>query len=151
LPERDPKPENPDDQAEDGQAAAGRHSESPTEEQIAAQICREVTAILQEAYGRAANRVTAYLVEDFVLVLVDGLQLLPSEELLVEKGHADSVVGIRDRFERAIRPSFAAIVERATGRRVVRFTSHTEVVEEHFAIQLFRLRANEAAAVDELD
>jgi GMP synthase-like glutamine amidotransferase len=74
-----------------------------------------------------------------VIVILDDLELLPNEEFLIKQGRWDAVKDLREQFQQAIRPTFTAAVERATGRRVVGFASHAEVDEQCFAIEIFRL------------
>jgi len=74
-----------------------------------------------------------------VIVILDDLELLPNEEYLIEHGRADAVKDLREQFQQAIRPTFSAAVERATGRRVLGFASHAQLDEPRFAIEIFRL------------
>jgi len=111
----------------------------PTEEEIVEQIRRELLAIHRKSYGRGAERVTAHLLGDTVIVLLDGLELLPSEEFLIGSGEAEAVTGLRTQYQKAIEPTFRAVVERATGRRVIGFSSHVSVEEPRFAAEIFRL------------
>jgi hypothetical protein len=74
-----------------------------------------------------------------VIVLLDGLELLPNEEFLISQGHEEVVVSVRVQFQNAIGPTFRAAVERATGRRVIGFASHVQVEEPRFMAEIFRL------------
>jgi len=106
-----------------------------------AEICREVLAIHIESYSRAPGTVRAHIWDDLVIVVLDGLELQPSEEFLISEGHPEAVTGVRNRFEEAISANFEAVVERATGRPVVGFTSQQHVSEPRFAIEVFRLES----------
>ena len=57
---------------------------------------------------------------------------------LSEAGHGDAVQATREAFQDAIAPTFKAIVERATGRRVTSFTSRMSM-EPMYSVELFRL------------
>ena len=46
---------------------------------------------------------------------------------------------VRTRYQHAIRSSFSAAVERATGRTVVGFASTTSLEEPRFMAEVFRL------------
>jgi uncharacterized protein YbcI len=94
-----------------------------------------------ESSGRSAEEARVYLSEDLVVVLLHGLELLPNERYLVENGRAEAVVAVRDQFQQAIGASFRAIVERATGQLVCGFTSHVQVDEEPYAVEVFRLES----------
>jgi uncharacterized protein YbcI len=75
---------------------------------------------------------------DDVVCFMGGLEFLPSEEFLIDNGQADMVLSVRTKFQQAIEASFKAAVERATGRRVIAFASHT-VLDPSFAVEIFRL------------
>lgn len=111
----------------------------PTAEQIADEICRDFLAIHRDSYGRAAASAHAHLLDDTLIVLLDGLELLPNEEFLISNGHEEMITGIRSQFQKAIEPTFRAAVERATGRRVIGFASHVQVEEPRFMAEIFRL------------
>lgn len=74
-----------------------------------------------------------------MIVVLDGLRLLPSEQLLVENGKHDTVMQVRSQYEHAIRSTFSAAIERATGRTVIGFASTTSIEEPRFMAEVFRL------------
>jgi uncharacterized protein YbcI len=74
-----------------------------------------------------------------VIVLLDGLELLPNEEFLISQGQEEVVATVRTQFQQAIGPTFRAAVERATGRRVIGFASHVQVEDPRFMVEIFRL------------
>jgi uncharacterized protein YbcI len=106
---------------------------------VADEISRDILAIHRDSYGRGAESITAYLVEDMVIVLLDGLELMPNEEFLIANGEMHIVAAIRSQYQQAIEATFRAAVERAMGRTVIGFTSHTQLEEPRFAIEIFRL------------
>jgi uncharacterized protein YbcI len=75
-----------------------------------------------------------------VVVILDELELLPNEKFLIENGQAETVTRVRTQYQRAIRSTFTAAVERATGRTVIGFTSATSVDEPRFMAEIFKLR-----------
>jgi uncharacterized protein YbcI len=109
------------------------------EQEMTEEISREILAIHNDSYGRGASSATAHLLDDTVVVLLDGLELLPAEEFLIESGSQDAVMTMRDQFQKAIEVTFRAAVERATGRRVIGFTSHSQLDEPRFSVEIFRL------------
>jgi uncharacterized protein YbcI len=111
----------------------------PSAEAVADEICRDLLAIHSESYGRTADSAKAYVLDDTVIVLLDGLELLPNEEFLISEGQEDAVTTIRTQYEKSIAPTFRAAVERATGRRVIGFASHIQVEEPRFMAEFFRL------------
>jgi uncharacterized protein YbcI len=111
----------------------------PAWQDIADEISRDILAIHRDSYGRGAASVNAYHVEDVVIVLIDGLELMPNEEFLIAKGLGDAVLAMRSDYQQAIETTFRAAVERATGRSVIGFSSHTMLDEPPSAIEIFRL------------
>jgi uncharacterized protein YbcI len=127
-----PGPADPDPHPED--------AIPPSPETVATGIARDLLAIHLDSYGRGAQDVKAHVLDDTVIVILDGLELLPNEEFMIEQGRLDTVRDLRASFQQAMAPIFRAAVERATGRRVVMFGSHTQLEEEpRFALEVFRL------------
>ncbi len=130
-PGREQGPADPDPQPGD---VAG-----PSAEEVADEIRRDILAIHRESYGRTAAEAKAYVLDDTVIVLLDGLELLPNEEFLINEGHGEAVGRVRTQFQKAIEPTFRAAVERATGRQVIGFASHVQLEEPRFMAEIFRL------------
>jgi uncharacterized protein YbcI len=130
-PEHPPGPFDPS--PERGEVSA------PTHQQVADEICRDLMEIHRESYGRPAASAQAHFLGDTVIVLLDGLQLLPNEEFLIDNGHWEAVDNVRTQYQKAIEPTFRAAVERATGRRVIGFSSHVQIEEPRFMTEIFRL------------
>jgi uncharacterized protein YbcI len=108
----------------------------PDNAAVAATISEEIVQIHTDSYGQVGDA-RCFMFEDLVITFVD-IELLPSEELLVEAGHPELVKEVHDQFEETIRASFMAAVERATGRAVVAFMSQTHI-DPHFTIEVFVL------------
>ena len=106
---------------------------------VAQAVCRDILAIHRDSYGRGAENATAHVLDDTVIVILEGLELLPNEEFMIDKGQADAVRELREHFQQAIASTFRAAVERATGRRVIGFASHAQLEEPRFAVEIFRL------------
>jgi uncharacterized protein YbcI len=130
-PEHPPGPFDPN--PERGEVSA------PTHQQVADEICRDLMEIHRESYGRPAASAQAHFLGDTVIVLLDGLQLLPNEEFLIDNGHWEAVDNVRAHYQKAIEPTFRAAVERATGRRMIGFSSHVQIEEPRFMTEIFRL------------
>jgi uncharacterized protein YbcI len=113
--------------------------EAPSASQVQDEISREILKIHEEAYGSGAGRAHAHVGDDFVVVVLDELQLLPNERLLVENGKGDTVIQVRSKYQRAIQATLSAAIERATGRTVVGFASATSLDEPEFAAEIFKL------------
>jgi uncharacterized protein YbcI len=113
--------------------------ESPTQKQVHDEIAREVLRIYEESYGTGAERAQTLVSDNWVIVVLDRLELLPNEKFLVDNGKQETVLQVRTQYEHAIRSSFSAAVERATGRTVIGFASTTSVEEPRFMAEVFRL------------
>jgi uncharacterized protein YbcI len=118
---------------------------TPSAEAVASAVCRDILAIQLDSYGRGAENATAHVLDDTVIVILDGLELLPNEEFMIEQGQAQAVRELREQFQQAIGPTFRAAVERATGRRVIGFASHAQLDEPRFAVEIFRLESSSSA------
>lgn len=97
-----------------------------------------------ESYGRGAARARTYILENDVVCFLDDVELLPNEEFLIDNGQADTVLNVRSKFQQAIETTFRAAVERATGRRVIAFSSHTQL-DPNYVVETFRLEPRSAA------
>jgi uncharacterized protein YbcI len=117
----------------------GETVQRPTDRQVTEAIGEQLLSIHRDSYGRTAERAVCHLIEDTLIVLLDGLELLPNEEFLVQNGAQDAVAEMRTKYQKAIEPTFRAAVERATGRRVIGFASHVTLEEPRFALEVFRL------------
>ena len=93
----------------------------------------------EESYGKGARQAKAFVGEDFVVVVLDDLELLPNEKFLMEHGKHETVVQVRSQYQHAIQASFRAAIERATGRTVIGFASTTSIDEPRFVAEIFKL------------
>jgi uncharacterized protein YbcI len=101
-------------------------------------LSAEILRVHEEAYGAGASSIESHYLDDNVLVIMD-VELSQSEKTLFDAGRGDAVKITREAFQAAIGPTFRAIVERATGRRVEMFFSWMNV-DPPTAVELFRLR-----------
>jgi uncharacterized protein YbcI len=111
----------------------------PSAEEVREEVTREILRIHEESYGKGAGQAKAFLGEDFVVVVLDDLELLPNEKFLLEHGKHETVVQVRHQYQQAIQASFRAAIERATGRTVIGFASTTSIDEPRFVAEIFKL------------
>jgi uncharacterized protein YbcI len=105
---------------------------------IREEIAREMLVVHDEAYGEASARdAKVYLMDDVALIVIDAAPTT-AEQTLIDAGRGDAVRATREAFQDAIAPTFTAIVERATGRRVLSFMSRMSIEPFH-SIEFFRL------------
>lgn len=110
----------------------------PSLEEVRAEISREIERVQEESYGAPVRNLRVVLGEDVVTVVMD-VVWSRAEETLVEAEQGEAVRTTREAFQEAIAPTFTAIVERATGRRVQGFASRMIVGPQPWAAEVFRL------------
>ena len=99
------------------------------------------------SYGVGAEEIHVHVTGDFVLVALD-VELTKAEQTLLDSGKPEAVTGIRESYQEVIGATFSAIVERATGRRVISFVSQMNV-EPLYALEVFRLAPEDGAGPPE--
>ena len=85
-------------------------------------ISEGMVGLLKEFYGRGPTRTKSYYEDDLVTCLLRG-GFSRVERTLLEGGRGSSVIQQRMEFQELMRERFRAVVERATGRRVIGFMS----------------------------
>ncbi len=81
-----------------------------------------LVALLKEYYGRGPTRAKSYYEDDLVVCLLRG-GFSRVEQTLLEGGRGGSVIRQRMEFQELMRSRFEAVIENATGRRVIGFMS----------------------------
>jgi uncharacterized protein YbcI len=81
-----------------------------------------MVALMKEYYGRGPTRAKSYYEDDLVVCLLRG-GFSRVEQTLLEGGRGDSVIHQRMEFQDLMQQRFEAVIERATGRRVIGFMS----------------------------
>ena len=84
-----------------------------------------VVALLKEFYGRGPTRAKSYDEDDLVVCLLRG-GVTRVEQTLLEGGRGSSVIQQRMDFQELMRQRFEAVIEDATGRRVIGFCQGME-------------------------
>jgi uncharacterized protein YbcI len=121
-------------------------SDSPTAKMVKREIAREIVQVHEDSYGKNAGNVEVSLHTSFIAVMLE-IELTRVEETLIANGNAASVKASRETFQLAISDTFSAVVERATGRRVVGYASRAVLDESApWAIEIFRLGETPEAA-----
>jgi uncharacterized protein YbcI len=110
---------------------------------IKEEIAREVAQVHAASYGTAVDNLDVELGERFIVLMMD-IELTRAERTLIGGGHEESVRATREAYQVEIEPTFRAIVERASGRRVQGFASRTvlEADEPSWSAEIFRLSPN---------
>ena len=81
-----------------------------------------LVGLLKEFYGRGPTRAKSYYEDDLVVCLLRG-GFSRVEQTLLEGGRGGSVIRQRMEFQYLMRELFEAVIEGATGRRVIGFMS----------------------------
>lgn len=104
---------------------------------IAVAISEEISAIHTESYDIPVKRAVTYVLDDLVVAVLD-IELTVIEKRMIDFGNVPIVHELRHAVQTAEATSCKAVVEHATGRRVVAFASHTHI-DPPFVVELFRL------------
>ncbi len=85
-------------------------------------ISNGLVALLKEYYGVGPTQAKTYYHDDIVVCVMRG-GFTRVEQTLLEGGRTAAVIQQRMEFQEVMRARFSAVVEGATGRRVVGFMS----------------------------
>ena len=96
-----------------------------------------MVALLKEFYGRGPSRAKSYYEDDLVVCLLRG-GFTRVERTLLDGGRGASVIQQRMEFQELMRERFEAVIEGATGRKVIGFMSgnqqHPDMMCEVFIL-----------------
>ena len=96
------------------------HSFQGTHGHVLTAISDGMVGLLKEFYGRGPTQAKTYYQDDLVVCLLRG-GFTRVEQTLLDGGRGDAVIQQRMEFQELMRERFEAVVERATGRRVIGF------------------------------
>jgi uncharacterized protein YbcI len=107
-----------------GAVVSPEHVESAaqTHGDVLTAISDGMVGLMKEYYGRGPTRTKSYYEDDLVVCLLRG-GFSRVEQTLLEGGRGESVIHQRMEFQDLMRQRFEAVIERATGRRVIGFMS----------------------------
>src|SRR4051812_43352758 len=86
-----------------------------------------MVGLKKEFFGRGPTAAKAWLLDDYVFVVMEG-GLTRNEEVLIAAGKEDLVRGYRLAFEETVRETAIGLVEEIVGRPVVGY--HSQIVFE---------------------
>jgi uncharacterized protein YbcI len=92
---------------------------------VRAALANAMVGIKKEHYGRGPTGAKAWMLDDYVFVVLEG-GLTRNEETLLEHGREDLVRGYRLAFQEAMTEVATGAVEEITGRKVL--TYHSQIV-----------------------
>ncbi|HET8758025.1 MAG TPA: Na-translocating system protein MpsC family protein, partial [Solirubrobacteraceae bacterium] len=99
--------------------------QAPRDGQVRTAISDGVVALMKDFYGTGPTRTKTYLVDDLVVCVMRG-GFTRAEQTLLEGGRGDAVSRQRVQFHEVMRERFIAVVENATGRRVIGFMAGSQ-------------------------
>jgi uncharacterized protein YbcI len=102
-----------------------RNAPGQADGDVLTQISDGIAGLLKEYYGKGPTETRTYLQDDLVVCLMRG-GTIAVEQTLLDAGREHAVRLQRMEFQEVMRDRFAAIVEDATGRRVVGFMSGSQ-------------------------
>ena len=96
-----------------------------------------LVGLLKEYYGRGPTQAKTYYEDDLVVCVLRG-GFTAVEQTLLDGGRGEAVIEQRMAFQDVMRQRFEAVVEHATGRRVIGFMSgnqqHPDMICEVFIL-----------------
>ena len=98
------------------------HNKPQAHGDVLTAISDGLVALLKEYYGRGPTRAKSYYEDDLVVCLLRG-GFSRVEQTLLEGGRGGSVIRQRMEFQELMRGRFEAVIEQATGRRLIGFMS----------------------------
>jgi uncharacterized protein YbcI len=98
------------------------NSKSQHHGEILTAISDGMVALLKEFYGRGPTRAKSYFEDDLVVCVLRG-GFTRVEQTLLEGGRGSAVIQQRMEFQDLMRDRFAAVIENATGQRVIGYMS----------------------------
>jgi uncharacterized protein YbcI len=125
-----------------------RHTTVGSRGDILTAISDGMVALLKEFYGRGPTRTKSYYEDDLVVCLLRG-GFTRVEHTLLEGGRGSAVIQQRMEFQEMMRGRFEAVIEEATGRRVIGFMSGNQQ-EPDIMCEVFILAPTDLLDDDEL-
>lgn len=92
---------------------------------VQAALSNAMVGLKKQYFGKGPSRARAYLMDEYVLVVMEG-GLTRSEETLLAAGQADLVRNYRLAFQETVTQTTTQAVEELTGRKVLSY--HSQIV-----------------------
>jgi uncharacterized protein YbcI len=107
-----------------------------------------LVALLKEFYGRGPTRAKSYFEDDLVVCVLRG-GFSRVEQTLLDGGRGAAVINQRMEFQEVMRQRFEAVIEDATGQRVIGFMSGNQQ-EPNMMCEVFILAPTDLVDENEL-
>ena len=103
---------------------------------LLAAISTSIVGILRDHYGRGPMRAKTYALDDVIVVVMRGSGFTPLEQTIMDSGHPERVVDMREDFQRVMQDRYKQTIKQLTGRTVVAFLSQAHV-EPDITVEMF--------------
>jgi len=110
------------DRRYDPTSEASEHAASSMRGDVLTAVSDGIVALFKEFYGKGPTRTKTYYEDDLVVCLLRG-GFTRVEETLRDAGRSHEVILQRMAFQDVMRDRFEAVIQHATGRRVIGFMS----------------------------
>lgn len=126
-----------------------KHSPRPQNHgEVLTAISDGMVALLKEFYGRGPTRAKSYFEDDLVVCVLRG-GFSRVEQTLLDGGRSAAVIQQRMEFQDLMRERFVAVVEDATGQRVIGFMSGNQQ-DPDIMCEVFILDSTDLVGANEL-
>ena len=125
-----------------------QHSFHGSRGDVLTAISDGVVALLKEFYGHGPTQAKTYYEDDLVVCVLRG-GFTRVEQTLLAGGRGSAVTQQRGEFQEVMRDRFIAVVEHATGRRVIGFMSGSQQSPDMIC-EVFVLAPTDLVGDDEL-
>jgi uncharacterized protein YbcI len=120
----------------------------PSHGDVLTAISDGIVSLLKEFYGRGPTQAKSYYEDDLVVCVLRG-GFTRVEQTLLDGGRGAAVIEQRVEFQELMRDRFIAVVEHATGKRVIGFMSGNQQSPDVMC-EVFILAPSDLIADDEL-
>jgi uncharacterized protein YbcI len=118
-----------------------------------ARISTGLVQLHSRYYGKGPTKAKTHMVNDTVICILRG-GFTTVERTLIDQGKVDAVYDMRRSFQTVMEEQFTAIVENATGRRVIAYMSqihqNPDLAVEIFVLEPLEEDATTPPGVEEL-
>jgi uncharacterized protein YbcI len=102
-----------------------------------AEISDGLVRLHMEYYGKGPEEAKTHLIDDTIVCVFRG-GFTKVEHTLAARGHEGSVRRVREEFQNVMKDEFAAVVEGATGQKVIAYMSQVHTNPD-LAVEIFVL------------
>jgi uncharacterized protein YbcI len=111
-----------------------------------AEISTRIVGVFRDHYGRGPMNAKSYAVDDMIVVVMRDSGLTVLEQTLMDSGHPERIIELREDFQRMMAPRLRDVIEELTGRDVVAFLSQAhlkpDITMESFFLDVRHSRAS---------